>query len=283
MKPVLKWVGGKKKILPLIEDKIKKINIKKDTVFHDVFCGGLSVSILASKYFNKVNSNDINSELINVYKSIKENHNGLISYLKKFNSKHSELFYYRTRKEKFYDKEKSAARTIYLNKTCYNGMYRVNSDDEFNVPIGKYSNPKILDEINLVELNRAFKKKFSFSEFNYEKAIVKAKKGDLVYLDPPYYKEKKDSFTEYNSEKFSDSDHEKLSETLELLTKSGIYFIFSNSNTEKTRLLFSRYLNNQSVIPVRRLLGPSKSRHQKTELLFDNIDIVNYENKSNNK
>ena len=98
MKPVLKWVGGKKKILPLIEERIKKINIEESSVFHDIFCGGLSVSLLASKYFEKIVSNDINAEIINVYKNIKENHLLLINHLKKIEKNHNKLFYYRIRK-----------------------------------------------------------------------------------------------------------------------------------------------------------------------------------------
>jgi len=283
MKPALKWVGGKNKILPLIEERIKKINIEKSSVFHDVFCGGLSVSLLASKYFEKINSNDINSEIINVYKNIKEKHYLLIDNLKKIMKNHSKEFYYKIRIERFSKNIKSAARTIYLNRTCFNGMYRVNSSGEFNVPIGRYKNPKILDENNIIELNQEFKKKFVFFNLNFDKAIIKAKTGDLVYLDPPYYKEKIDSFTEYSSEKFGELDHKKLARILDDLTKRGIYFIFSNSNTDKTREMFSKYLNDNSVIVVRRLLGPSKSRERKTELLFDNIDILNHENKISNK
>jgi DNA adenine methylase len=283
MKPVLKWVGGKKKILPLIEERIKKINIEESSVFHDIFCGGLSVSLLASKYFEKIVSNDINAEIINVYKNIKENHLLLINHLKKIEKNHNKLFYYRIRKEIFSKNEKSAARTIYLNRTCFNGMYRVNSDGEFNVPIGRYKNPRILDENNIIQLHNEFNKKYTFLNLNYDKAINMAKSGDLVYLDPPYYKEKIDSFTEYSSERFGDLHHERLSEILEDLTNRGIYFIFSNSNTEKTRSIFSKYISDNSVITVRRLLGPSKSRAQKTELLFDNIDILNHDNKNRNK
>lgn len=278
-KTVLKWAGGKTILLPKIKERLEKINITNST-FYDVFAGGGSVSFEFCDLFENTILNDKNYEIINVYKVIKENPEKLIKLLYEYQSRHSKDYYYRIREMdrkpeyKELDNTIKAARTIYLNKTCYNGLYRVNSKGQFNVPIGRQNRIKIYDENDMMEIHKKLQK-INILNHDYNVAIKQCKTGDIVYLDPPYDKISNNSFVEYNKIRFDGYDQERLLKDIDFLTKKGVYVIASNSYTERIAKLYSSYIDENSIVNVRRSIGSSvSSRNKVPEILIDNIKQV---------
>lgn len=279
-KPVLKWAGGKTAILPEIHKRISKIDIANATFF-DVFAGGASVALKFENLFSKVIINDKNVELKHVYNAIKEKPRELIDLLGFHESNHSKDYFYKIRemdrmepynKDNFVEK---AARTIYLNKTCYNGLFRVNSKGYFNVPLGRQKKISIFDENNILELSKVFKK-FTILNEDFSVVLDQCKSGDVVYLDPPYDKINSSSFVQYNAIAFDEFDQRRLVVLIDKLTEKGVYVIASNSYTENTKKLYKKYLNADSIIYVKRSIASNNhSRLPIKEILIDNIDEVN--------
>ena len=249
MKPVIKWVGGKGSVLPLFEDLIKPY-LKENNTFYEPFAGGLAVS-LALQHKNTV-VNDLNSELINMYKVIRDNPEELISELKCFQNSHNTEFYYHVRNldrtdmlSRMTDVVK-AARTIYLNKTCFNGLYRVNSKGQFNSPIGRTASgktPDIVQEELIREMSQ-YLKTVQFHNGDYKKCLVTAKAGDVVYLDPPYDQDESistDGFVGYQKEGWTRENLKELKRLCDELIFRGCKVIISNNDTEFVRQLFSGY------------------------------------------
>ena len=241
MKPILKWAGGKRQLL----DEIDKRLPEKFNNYYEPFVGGGSVFIHLQ--FSGMTVNDINSELINVYTQIKNNPTRLIKKLKEH--KNEEEYYYEIRnkdkdKKKFNKMSKldKASRFIYLNRTCFNGLYRENSNGEFNVPFGKYKNPIICDEETIRSLSKMFKEKnVTFLNEDYLEIIKMAGKDDFVYLDPPYDVVNATSFTKYSKNDFSRDDQKKLKEALDELDKRGGKFLLSNAKTDFIEDLYKDY------------------------------------------
>ncbi len=243
--PVLKWVGGKRQLL----SEIKKHVPQKFNTYFEPFVGGGAV--LFELQPNSAVVNDINKELINVYSVIQNNVDDLISTLsnKKIYANTSECYY----KVREWDRDpkkyneltgvERAARVLYLNKTCYNGLYRVNSMGEFNSPFGSYKNPNIVNDITLRAVSKYFNKaNIKFLNGDFEKVVKTAKKGDFVYLDPPYAPISKTSnFTGYNENGFDETEQIRLKEMCDSLTKKGIKFLLSNSDCEFIRELYKDY------------------------------------------
>ena len=194
--------------------------------------------------------NDVNEELINCYRVIRNNPDELINILRNhaYNGNNSEYFYEirsLDRNEEYHNltNEERAARMIYLNRTCFNGLYRVNRKNQFNVPFGRYANPTILDEELIREiseyLNRADINIFNGS---YIHALQQCNEGDFVYLDPPYYPMTTTAnFTSYTADGFGEEQQIELKRQCDLLTQNGVKFLQSNSNTEFIRELYSDY------------------------------------------
>ena len=251
--PFVKWVGGKRglisQILPFIPKKFNN--------YFEPFVGGgalffslYNLGVLKNK---KVYLFDKNEELINAYNVIKNNPLELIKILKDFKQKHSKEFFYKIREWDRYENYskisplKKAARFIYLNKTCFNGLYRVNKKGQFNVPFGRYKDPNIVDEINILNVSKALKnveiKCCDFSEvLNYAGAC------DFVYFDPPYYPlNKTSSFTSYTQDDFLENEQKRLYEVFCELDKKGSFVIESNSDTEFIKNLY----NNFDIIKIK--------------------------------
>lgn len=281
-KPLLKWAGGKRSINDLIEKRILTLETESATFF-DLFVGSAAVAFNLEKHFKKVVINDTNEEIVNVYEVVKFQPQKLIRLLQELKENHSSDQFYNIRAwdretdyKINYSKLKRAARTIYLNKTCYNGLYRVNLKGQFNVPIGRYENPNINDFENINNVSSALKTKYQIfnSDFSHLRKFIKS--GDVVYLDPPYDKENKTSFIEYTSKRFDVYDQERLADFFEDLTNMGVYVILSNSTTDKIKKLYKKYINGLSYIKAPRSIGASKkSRIQIDELLIDNFEEVN--------
>lgn len=267
LKPFVKWAGGKRQIINYIKDYIPE-NFKR---YIEPFVGG--GALLFEVMPNRAIINDINEELINAYIVIKENVEELIEHLK--SHKNTAEYYYKIRSlnPKNLNSVERASRFIYLNKTCFNGLYRENSKGEFNVPFGRYKNPKILDEENLRAvseyLNSAYIKIYSK---NYTEVCEFADKGDFIYLDPPYYPlNKTSSFTKYTKYDFTVEDQIQLSEVFKELDRKGCYLILSNSNTEFIKNLYSGF----EIIPIQanRFINskPERRKKENIELLIKNF------------
>ena len=240
--PVLKWVGGKRQLIDTFSPLLPK-GIKS---YCEPFVGGGALLFHLQPKVAYVN--DINTELIGVYTVIKEQVDELIEELKKF--KNESDFFYSVRdwdrdKEKYnsLSEVERAARILYLNKTCYNGLYRVNNAGEFNSPFGNYRNPNIINEPVLRAVSAYFNAAtIHFYSLDYEEVLAKIKKGTFVYLDPPYDPISETSnFTGYSKGGFSQEEQIRLHQCCENLDKRGIRFMLSNSATPFILNLYSKY------------------------------------------
>ena len=246
-KPFLKWVGGKR---ALVDEIIKRMPSKFNTYFEPFVGGGALFFELKKRGMLEGKKSylfDANKELINTYNTVKNNPYELIEILKEFQNKHSHDFYYEVRAM---DREGSftalpdamrSARFIYLNKTCFNGLYRVNSKGFYNVPMGRYKNPAICDTSSILSASRALQDA-EVLHVDFSKVLDFAKKGDFVYFDPPYYPlTPTSSFTSYNQDIFLDDEQKRLFNTFEKLAKKGLHVMLSNSDTEFIKELYKDY------------------------------------------
>lgn len=251
MKPFVKWAGGKRQILSRINEYVQdSINDNPDYTYIEPFLGGGAVFFSLKP--KKAIINDLNEDLINAYKIIKsDDYLELIKRLKKFSDEYHQSpdeFYYDVRAwdrtENWmneHDNVDRAARMIFLNRTCYNGLYRVNSKGQFNTPMGRYRNPLICDETNIKEIHEYLSNPENHIEImngSYEDAIKKAKDGDAIYIDPPYDYEDDDGFTKYQMAGFSFEDFQKLKEKCDKAVDKGAFVIISNNATTKVMKLF---------------------------------------------
>ena len=251
MKPFVKWAGGKRQILSRINEYVQySIDDNTDYTYIEPFLGGGAVFF--SLHPKKAIINDLNEDLINAYRIIKSgNYSKLIDKLKEFSDEYHNApdeFYYHIREwdrvdnwMDAHDDVDRAARMIFLNRTCYNGLYRVNSKGQFNTPMGRYRNPLICDETNIKEIHEYLSNPENHIEImngSYEDVIKKAKDGDVIYIDPPYDYEDDDGFTKYQMSGFSFDDFQKLKEKCDKAVNKGAFVIISNNATTKVMKLF---------------------------------------------
>ena len=254
--PFLKWAGGKRTLIPEIRNKLPK----SFNNYYEPFVGGGSVFFSLSDRIKKAYLSDTNHDLMFTYQILKIAPHDLIRELKKYQIKHGVEFYKRIREQDNQSPVKLAARLIYLNKTCYNGLYRVNQSGKFNVPIGKYTNPTICDEENLLNVGKVLKQ----TTLNVHSfGCIKPKQGDLVYCDPPY----DETFTSYTSNGFNESNQRKLKECCDKWKKAGAFVIISNNNTGLIRELYKKYRLIE-VKMARSINCNAQKRNKVTELLI---------------
>jgi len=276
-KPFVKWVGGKRQLIP---ELLKYIPRNFNNYFEPFVGGGAlffelyNLGILKNK---KVFLFDINEELINAYKIIRDYPNELIEKLKEFKSKHNKEFYYQIRELDRTDNYKKlnniikAARFIYLNKTCFNGLYRVNKKGYFNVPMGEYKNPKILDENNILLVSEALQNTI-IKHCDYKKVLEYAQKEDFIYFDPPYYPLNETSnFTSYTQEKFLEKEQIELFETFNILSQKGCFVLESNSDTKFIKNLYNKF-RIEKVFANRSINSKANNRGKITEVLIRNYE-----------
>ncbi len=269
--PVVKWAGGKRQII----EHIKKYVPESFATYYEPFVGGGAV-LFALQPDNAV-VNDINSELINIYEVIKDNVEELLEDLKKH--KNEEDYFYKIR-ELDRDKEKyrklssiqRASRIIYLNKTCYNGLFRVNKAGEFNTPFGNYKKANIVNEATLRAVSAYFNRaNISFFRKDYAEVLENAGPEDFVYLDPPYdpVSETAD-FTGYAKDGFSRDEQIRLKKVCDKLDHKGIRFLLSNSATDFIKELYKDY--HIEIIQAKRTVN-SKADGRGA---IDEVLVMNY-------
>jgi len=275
--PFVKWAGGKRRLAPLlIESFPQDFNPLKNRYFEPFIGGGALMFALGepeSKLFipgEKLYINDMNPELTNTYEVIRDNVSLLIKALKTLSNKVDEETFYEIRSTIPRGKVARAARFIFLNKTCFNGLWRVNSKGEFNVPFGNPKKPSLFIEGNL----RACSKRLqgsNITNLSFEKAVAKARKGDLVYFDPPYIPlSASASFSAYSKEGFGIIEQELLSKTIAKLTAGGVYVLLSNSDTPMTREIFGRTLTLRKILMSRSISSSGSTRKPVFEVLGTN-------------
>jgi DNA adenine methylase len=269
----VKWAGGKGQLL----DQLEPLFPKKIERYIEPFVGsGAVFFFIVQKYKPKeIVLADVNTELITTYQIIQNDVERLIIELRQ----HEE--YHRVIGKKYYLDIRSAnpsklkplevaARFIYLNKTCFNGLYRVNSKGQFNVPMGSYKNPSILQEDKLRFASKLLQG-VVIKLLSFEKVLEYAKKGDFVYLDPPYYPLKKtSSFTSYTKENFLEKEQHNLQKTFDDLTKKGCKVMESNSDTTFIRKLYADYTTR--TVKANRMINSKASQRGK----INEVVIVNY-------
>jgi DNA adenine methylase len=272
-KPFVKWVGGKRQLLQQFRDMGLYPPDGFDPVtnrYFEPFVGGGAVFFdLLPK---KAELSDLNSELIATYNVIKNDVGSLIKSLKKHKYEKEYYLKVRAKDPKTLSDLDVASRFIFLNRTCFNGMYRVNSQGGFNVPFGKYTNPIICDEENLRKVSKALQK-VTIKNQDYKAVLKKAKKGDFVYFDPPYYPVSKTaSFTSYTKDSFLDKEQTELRDTFVELHKRGCYVMLSNSDTPLINELYSgiKGIKVSKVAAGRAINSNAAKRGKISEVLVTN-------------
>lgn len=267
--PIVKWVGGKRQLLfELLKNMPKTYNR-----YFEPFIGG------GALFFELQPDNayisDMNEELINLYSVVRDSVDELIEDLSKHEiSKEYFLEIRNIDRTEEYSKLSNverASRFIYLNRTCFNGMYRVNSKGEFNVPFGNYKNPRIIDENNLLNCSELLKKT-EIKCADFSKIIHKVQKGDFVYFDPPYVPlNETSSFTSYTKDGFDIDMQFKLREVCDELDSMGVKFMLSNSDTKLVNELYANY-EIKKVFASRQINANAAGRGKITEVLVKNYD-----------
>lgn len=271
--PFLKWAGGKRQLLP----EIRKYIPETFHTYYEPFVG--AGAVLFDLQPQKAVINDINAELVNVYYAIKDNVDELIEDLKKHEND-KDYFYEirnmdRTPEYEELSPVKKASRIIYLNKTCFNGLFRVNSRGQFNVPFGKYKNPQIVNE----EVLRAVHAYLSSAEIeikniDFVSAVANAAKGDFVYFDPPYDPvSETSSFTSYSLNGFKKEDQIRLRDLCVELDHRGVKFLLSNSATDFIIDIYSEKGFIVETVSATRNINSVASKRGK----IDEVLIRNYE------
>lgn len=265
-KPFVKWVGGKRQII----EKIKEHAPKEFNTYFEPFVGGGAV--LFELVPEKAVINDYNSELINVYNLLASKKlNYLYKQLKIHENNNSEEYYYAIRgmdrDKEIFDKLKDyerAARTIYLNKACFNGLYRVNSKNQFNVPFNKRKKVNTFEKDNLEAIHEYLTiNNITILNGDFEDSVEKAEKGDFVYFDPPYDNLKDDSFTSYTDKGFGKDEQVRLFNCYKRLDEKGVKVMLSNHNTPFINELYKDY--TITVISAKRNINSVGSKRGAVE------------------
>ncbi len=265
--PFLKWAGGKGQLLPEILPRLPD----RMRTYYEPFVGGGAVffALAAGGRFEEAVLADRNPALVEAYRVVKTQVEALIEAL----ADHAihgtdEAYYYDLRGTDPAELSEvdRVARLLYLNKTCFNGLYRVNRKGRFNVPFGRYKNPRVLNEARLRAASRALSRA-TIVVSDFESAVASAGRGDAVYFDPPYVPlSVSSSFTSYFADPFGTDEHERLARVYAFLCRSGVPVVLSNSDCELTRRLYQRF-EVKTVNATRAINSVASKRGSITEIL----------------
>jgi len=244
----LKWAGGKTQML----SQYATLYPKEFNNYFEPFLGSGAVFFHVKQKFKpkKCFLSDVNEDLINTFKAVKEQPEALIKLLKEHKAKDNSREYFNQQRERFNTLKsglEKASIFIYLNKTCFNGLYRVNSNGKFNVPFGKYPNPAILQEEKIRKASKLLQD-VNISESNFSEVIKEAKEGDFIYFDPPYFPlSKTSSFTSYQKGVFLENEQIELARVFRELHNKGCFVMLSNSDTPFIHQLYQGF----TITPVK--------------------------------
>lgn len=289
LKPFIKWAGGKGKLFPQIRQMYPQGLGKTITKYAEPFVGGGAVlfDIISTYRLEQIYISDINKNLINTYNTVKNNHKELIEILSYIETQYLSLnadmqkkFYYLKRDEynNMYNtcNIQKAALLIFLNKTCFNGLYRVNKNNMFNVPAGKYKNPKIYSIENISAISEALKYIDIIAE-SYTNVYEFADEKTFIYFDPPYRPlTNTSSFTAYTDNNFGDKEQISLAEFIEKIEKKGTYILLSNSdphNIDNSDMFFDNLYCKKKINRIyapRMINSKGNNRDYISELLISN-------------
>ena len=248
--PFIKWAGGKRH---LAEELVKRLPADFSN-YYEPFVGGAALFFSIWDQTKKATLSDSNLELVITYNVIKKEPDKLIEQLEEHTKNHNEGYYYRVRSQhQLQNPVEVAARFIYLNKTCYNGLHRVNKKGEFNVPIGSYLNPNVCDKSNIMAVHNALRMaSIEYRDFE----TISPRANDFVYCDPPYHPVSQTaSFTGYTKGDFAEADQTRLRDFAIKLHKAGVFVMVSNSDTPFTRGLYREPCFNIAVVQAPRFVN----------------------------
>jgi len=240
--PFLKWVGGKSQLLHVLS----RLIAKKSLTYYEPFLGGGAIffHFADRRRFRKAVLNDSNPELINCYEVVKDRLPELLQRLDTFKQDsdwNTKPYFEHIRAQRLSDPVEQAARTVYLNRTCFNGLYRTNRAGEFNAPFGKYDNPQLYNLVNITACSETLQRFATLRVGDFSEAVADAQAGDLVYFDPPYVPlSKTSSFTSYTGE-FGVDQQISLAQLFQELFDRGVIVVQSNSDTPFVRELYEAF------------------------------------------
>jgi DNA adenine methylase len=261
VKPILKWAGGKTQLIP---ELLRKMPRTYNNYIEPFFGGG---ALFFYSQPAKAILADINPELKNLYEIVKNSPEEVIELLSTFEN--TEEFFYNLRSEDrdSLSKVRQAARTLYLNKTCFNGLYRVNKNGHFNTPYGRYKNPNLVNATGILSASKALEKAI-FENLSYKETLLKhAQSGDFVFLDPPYLPiGKYEDFKRYTKEGFYEEDHRELAEEVKRLSEIGCHVILTNSNSPLIYDLYDDF--DITVVQTRRSINSNASKRTGEDVII---------------
>ena len=264
----VKWAGGKRNIIKQLVNRLpNEIND-----YYEPFVGGGALFFEICKKAKTCYLSDINSDLIISYNVIKKSPDKLIKSLEKHQRKHCEEYYYKIRSQhELQDSIKIASRFLYLNKTCYNGLYRVNKKGQFNVAFGRYKNANIVQEENIKLCHEALKNTIIKSR---DFKDMQPKKNDFVYFDPPYHPINSESFKNYSKISFREEDQIRLRDFAVKLTNKEVNVMLSNSYTPFILKLYNDKIFHINIVKAPRLINSKANQRNKVkEVLITNYSV----------
>jgi DNA adenine methylase len=270
--PFIKWAGGKRGI---IQDLVSHLPATFND-YYEPFLGGGALYFEIQTRLTRAYLSDTNFDLVIAFKAVQKLPDELISKLEEHSRKDSEEYYYKIRAQHdLQNPIEIAARFIYLNKTCYNGLFRVNKKGEFNVPRGTYANPDIIQRDNISACSQALQ---NASIVKKEFDLINPNADDFVYFDPPYHPSDTTSFTKYTKLDFSEKDQERLRDFATKLNRNGVKVMLSNSDTRFIRNLYSANIWHIDTVQAPRMVNcKPDGRGVVNELLITNY-VVEQEN-----
>ena len=263
--PFIKWAGGKRSIIAELIGRLPETFNR----YWEPFVGGGALFFGIHDLITEGFLSDSNLDLTIAYNVVKLDPPALIGELERHAKNHNETYYYRIRGQHgLQDPVDVTARFIYLNKTCYNGLYRVNKKGEFNVPMGSYVNPEIVGRENILLCSAALQKaKIEYREFD----AIDPAPGDFVYCDPPYHPVNSTSFTKYTKLAFGEKEQERLRDFALRLHRQGIQVMLSNSDTPLIRHLYQGAIWHMATVQVPRIVNSKpEGRGAVSELIITN-------------